>query len=128
MARYYRAADLCLVTALHDGMNLVAKEYVAARNDGDGVLVLSKFAGAAQELSDALVVNPYDVAQVKEAIVTGLTMNAGERRLRMRRMRHHVREHNVYRWASRILADVCAVRIEEDMLAIAMNRSQRRRA
>jgi trehalose 6-phosphate synthase len=128
VARYYRAADLCLVTALHDGMNLVAKEYVAARNDGDGVLVLSKFAGAAQELSDALVVNPYDVAQVKEAIVTGLTMNAGERRLRMRRMRHHVREHNVYRWASRILADVCAVRIEEDMLAIAMNRSQRRRA
>lgn len=128
VARYYRAADLCLVTALHDGMNLVAKEYVAARNDGDGVLVLSKFAGAAQELRDALLVNPYDVAQVKEAIVTGLAMPVEERRLRMTRMRHHVKEHNVYRWASRILADLCAVRIEDDILAVAMNRSQRKRA
>jgi trehalose 6-phosphate synthase len=128
VARYYRAADLCLVTSLHDGMNLVSKEYVAARNDGDGVLVLSKFAGAAQELRDALLVNPYDVAQVKEAIVTGLAMPADERRVRMARMRHHVKEYNVYRWASRILADLCAVRIEDDILAIAMNRSQRKRA
>jgi trehalose-6-phosphate synthase len=128
VARYYRAADLCLVTSLHDGMNLVAKEYVAARNDGDGVLVLSKFAGAAQELRDALIVNPYDVAQVKDAIVTGLAMPAEERRLRMSRMRQHVKEYNVYRWASKILADLCAVRIEDDILAIAMNRSQRKRA
>jgi trehalose 6-phosphate synthase len=128
VARYYRAADLCLVTSLHDGMNLVAKEYVAARNDGDGVLVLSKFAGAAQELRDALQVNPYDVAQVKDAIITGLTMPGEERRLRMRRMRQHVKEHNVYLWASKILADLCAVRIEDDVLANAMNRSQRRRA
>ena len=126
--RYYRAADLCLVTSLHDGMNLVAKEYVAARNDGDGVLVLSKFAGAAQELKDALLVNPYDGAQVKEAIVTGLTMTTEERRLRMRRMRHQVKEHNVYRWASNILTDVCALRIEDDLLATAMNRSHRKRA
>jgi trehalose 6-phosphate synthase len=126
--RYYRAADLCLVTSLHDGMNLVAKEYVAARNDGDGVLVLSKFAGAAQELKDALLVNPYDGAQVKDAIVTGLTMSAEERRLRMRRMRRYVQENNVYRWASNILTDVCALRIEDDILATAMNRSHRRRA
>jgi len=126
--RYYRAADLCLVTSLHDGMNLVAKEYVAARNDCDGVLVLSKFAGAAQELKDALIVNPYDGAQMKEAIVTGLTMSLEERRLRMRRMRHQVKEHNVYRWASNILTDVCALRIEDDLLATAMNRSHRKRA
>jgi trehalose 6-phosphate synthase len=128
VARYYRAADLCLVTSLHDGMNLVAKEYVAARNDCDGVLVLSKFAGAAQELRDALVVNPYDTAEVKEAIVTGLTMPAEERRLRMRRMRHHVKEHNVYRWASRLLADVCAVRIEDEMMATTLNDTHRKRA
>ncbi len=116
VGRCYRAADICLVTSLHDGMNLVAKEYVAARSDCDGVLVLSKFAGASQELRDALQVNPYDVAQVTEAIITGLTMPAEERRLRMKRMRHQVKEHNVYRWASMILADVCAVRIEDEML------------
>jgi trehalose-6-phosphate synthase len=91
-------------------------------------LVLSKFAGAAQELRDALVVNPYDAAQVKEAIVTGLTMPVEERRLRMRRMRHHVKEHNVYRWASRILADVCAVRIEDELAAADLKDSQRKRA
>jgi len=73
--RFYCGADLCLVTSLHDGMNLVAKEYVAARNGGDGVLVLSRFAGAAQELRDALLVNPYDISQVSEAIVTGLNLS-----------------------------------------------------
>jgi trehalose-6-phosphate synthase len=115
--RYYRAADICLVTSLHDGMNLVAKEYLAARNDGDGVLILSRFAGAAQELRDALLVNPYDVQQVAEAIRTGLEMSLGERRLRMERMRHQVKEHNVYRWASNVLTDLCAVRIEDEVLA-----------
>ena len=69
--RWYRAADVCLVTSLHDGMNLVAKEYVAAREDEDGVLVLSKFTGAAVELRDALMVNPYDIAGVAEAIHEG---------------------------------------------------------
>lgn len=115
--RYYKAADICLVTSLHDGMNLVAKEYLAARTDCDGVLILSRFAGAAQELRDALLVNPYDVQQVAEAIRTGLEMSPGERRLRMERMRQQVKEHNVYRWASNVLTDVCAVRIEDQVLA-----------
>jgi trehalose-6-phosphate synthase len=114
--RYYRAADICLVTSLHDGMNLVAKEYLAARTDCDGVLILSRFAGAAQELRDALMVNPYDVEGVAEAIRTGLEMSPGERRLRMERMRTQVKEHNVYRWASNVLTDVCAVRIEDQVL------------
>jgi trehalose-6-phosphate synthase len=113
VGRYYRAADVCLVTSLHDGMNLVAKEYLAARKDGDGVLILSRFAGAAQELRDALLVNPYDIEQVGESIRTALEMSPGERRLRMERMRHQVKEHNVYRWASNVLTDLCAVRIED---------------
>jgi trehalose 6-phosphate synthase len=126
--RYYRAAEVCLVTSLHDGMNLVAKEYVAARSDNDGVLVLSKFAGASQELRDALLVNPYDVAQVRDAIATALKMTPEERRLRMKRMRQQVKEHNVYRWASNILTDVCSVRIEDEVLAAAFNKPQRKRA
>ena len=126
--RYYRAAEVCLVTSLHDGMNLVAKEYVAARNDCDGVLVLSRFAGASQELRDALLVNPYDVAQVRDAIASALKMTPEERRLRMKRMRQQVKEHNVYRWASNILTDVCAVRIEDEVLAASLNRPQRKRA
>jgi trehalose 6-phosphate synthase len=128
VTRFYRAADLCLVTSLHDGMNLVAKEYVAARKDCDGVLVLSRFTGAAQELRDALIVNPYDVEQVSEAIRSGLQMNRNERRLRMERMRQHVKEHNVYRWASNVLTDVCAVRLEDEILSVALNRSQRKLA
>jgi len=114
VGRYYRAAEVCLVTSLHDGMNLVAKEYLAARKDCDGVLILSRFTGAAQELRDALLVNPYDVEQVGEAIRTALEMSVGERRLRMERMRHQVKEHNVYRWASNVLTDVCAVRLEDE--------------
>jgi trehalose 6-phosphate synthase len=104
--RWYRAADICLVTSLHDGMNLVAKEYLAARDDEDGVLVLSKFTGAAVELGDSLLVNPYDIEGVAEAIHRGLEMARGERRTRMQRMRKHVREHNVYRWAASVLGDL----------------------
>jgi trehalose 6-phosphate synthase len=125
VGQYYKAADICLVTSLHDGMNLVAKEYLAARQDCDGVLVLSRFAGAAQELRDALLVNPYDVQQVTEAIRTGLEMSPGERRLRMERMRLQVKEHNVYRWASNVLTDVCAVRIEDEVLARAPREQHR---
>jgi trehalose 6-phosphate synthase len=109
---WYRVADLCLVTSLHDGMNLVAKEYLAARGDEDGVLVLSKFTGAANELSDALLVNPYDVDGVAEAIHQGFEMDQGERHVRMQRMRRQVMEHNVYRWAARILGDLSELRIE----------------
>jgi phosphoglycolate phosphatase-like HAD superfamily hydrolase len=110
--RWYRAADLCLVTSLHDGMNLVAKEYLAARDDEDGVLVLSKFTGAATELRDALLVNPYDIEGVAEAIHQGLEMSRGERRMRMQRMRRHVMDHNVYRWAASILGDLRELRME----------------
>jgi trehalose 6-phosphate synthase len=110
--RWYRIADVCLVTSLHDGMNLVAKEYVAARDDEDGVLVLSKFAGAAVELRDALIVNPYDVAEVGEAVHRGLDMPCEERRVRMQEMRKQVMEHNIYRWAAMILGDLRDVRLE----------------
>jgi len=103
---------VCLVTSLHDGMNLVAKEYIAARDDEDGVLVLSKFTGAAVELRDALIVNPYDTAGVAEAIHQGLEMSRGERRSRMQRMRRHLMEHNVYRWAANILGDLRELRME----------------
>jgi trehalose-6-phosphate synthase len=126
--RFYRAADLCMVTSLHDGMNLVAKEYIAARNDGDGVLMLSRFTGAARELKDALLINPYDTEQVSEAIHTGLSMNTAERRLRMQRMRQQVKENNVYRWASTMLTDLCAVQIEDELLAATLNRAHRKSA
>ena len=126
VTRYYKAADICLVTSLHDGMNLVAKEFLAARTDNDGVLILSRFAGAAQELRDALIVNPYDVREVAEAIRTGLEMSPGERRLRIERMRQQVKEHNVYRWAANVLTDVCAVRIGDEVLASAPRDHQHR--
>jgi len=112
VTNWYRAANVCLVTSLHDGMNLVAKEYLAARDDEDGVLVLSKFTGAAVELRDALIVNPYDIDGVADAIHRGLEMNATDRRLRMQRMRRHVIEHNVYRWAANVLGDLRELRIE----------------
>jgi trehalose-6-phosphate synthase len=109
---YYRAADVCLVTALHDGMNLVAKEFVTARDDEDGVLILSQFAGASHQLRDALIVNPYDTEQVADAIRRSLEMNPDERRSRMRRMRSNVRDHNVYRWASDMVGDLAEIRLE----------------
>jgi trehalose-6-phosphate synthase len=107
---YYRTADLCLVTSLHDGMNLVAKEFVASREDQHGVLILSQFAGAAHELTDALVVNPYDTEQLADSIRQALEMWPEERRLRMQRMRATVREHNVYRWAGRLIETLCEIR------------------
>ena len=99
----YRAADVMLVTPLRDGMNLVAKEFPAARIDDDGVLVLSEFAGAADELVDAILVNPYDVDGTAEAIHRALTMDVTERRHRMRRLRQTVQEFDVHRWAKSFL-------------------------
>jgi trehalose 6-phosphate synthase len=113
VGRWYRIADLCLVTSLHDGMNLVAKEFVAAREDEDGVLILSKFTGAAVELRDALLVNPYDIVGVAEAIHTALEMRTAERQDRMRRMRRLVMEYNIYLWAAKALGDLRAVRLED---------------
>ncbi len=107
---YYRTADCCLVTSLHDGMNLVAKEFVAARDDLHGVLILSRFAGASHELSDALAINPYDIEQMADSIRQALEMAPEERRMRMQRMRAIVREHNVYRWAGRLIEELCETR------------------
>ena len=107
---YYRHADVCMVTSLHDGMNLVAKEYVAARSDDQGVLILSRFTGACHELVDALVVNPYDTEEVASAIHRSLEMGPEERHLRMHRMRAVVREHNIYRWAGNLIAELCEIR------------------
>jgi trehalose 6-phosphate synthase len=112
VTRWYRAADICLVTSLHDGMNLVAKEYLAAREDEEGVLILSKFTGAAVELRDALIVNPYDIDGVADAINRALEMGYGERRMRMQRMRSQVMERNVYRWAATLLGDLRELRLE----------------
>jgi trehalose 6-phosphate synthase/phosphatase len=100
----YRAADVMLVTPLRDGMNLVAKEYVASRIDGDGVLVLSEFAGAASELAEALVVNPYDVAAIAGALERALEMEEPERRRRMQRLREKVEARPVELWASSFLS------------------------
>ena len=107
---YYRAADVCVVTSLHDGMNLVAKEFVASRDDEQGVLVLSQFTGAARELHDALPVNPYHVDQCAEALDRAFRMPPDEQRVRMRSMRRLVQEHNVYRWAGAMLLDASRLR------------------
>ncbi len=112
IARYYHAASLCLVTSLHDGMNLVAKEFVASRDDERGVLVLSTFTGAAHELSDALLVNPYDIEQLADAIYRAIEMPEDQQSLRMQRMRQNVREHNVFRWAANLLSDLTEIRID----------------
>lgn len=107
---YFRAAEICFVSSLHDGMNLVAKEYVAARDDERGVLVLSQFTGASRELPQALIVNPYSADQCAAALKTGLEMSEQEQRDRMRSMRGLIQEFNVYRWAGRMLIDAARLR------------------
>ncbi len=114
--RYYRAADFCFVSSLHDGMNLVAKEFVAARDDEQGVLVLSQFTGAARELTEALVVNPYDLEESSSALASAIAMNRDEQRDRMRAMRAFVAEFNVYRWAGAMLVDASRLRKKESLL------------
>lgn len=108
---YYLAADACMVTSLHDGMNLVAKEFVAAREDDGGVLILSRFTGAARELRDALIVNPYDAEGVAAALHAALMMAPSQRALRMTRLRREVRENNIYRWAGSLITELAAVRL-----------------
>ncbi len=108
---FLHMAEIGIVSSLHDGMNLVAKEFVAAKPDLDGVLILSEFAGAARELSDALIINPYDTEQFAEAIRRALEMSPAERQERMARMRRQVEEHNIYRWAANFLTDLTAVPI-----------------
>jgi trehalose 6-phosphate synthase/phosphatase len=122
----YRAVDFCLVNSLHDGMNLVAKEFVSARDDEDGVLILSTFAGASRELIEALLVNPFDVSETAAAIEAALAMERDERRERMRMMRRTVKENNVYRWAGRLLVDAARVRQRQALAAPAKPADLRR--
>jgi trehalose-6-phosphate synthase len=110
---YYQAADLCLVTSLHDGMNLVAKEFLAARHDESGVLILSQFTGAARELRDALLVNPYDIDQTADAIRAALEMAPEDKQLRVHRMRQLIKDRNIYRWAGDLITELCDVRLDE---------------
>jgi trehalose 6-phosphate synthase len=121
---HFRAADLCFVSSLHDGMNLVAKEFVAARDDERGVLVLSQFAGASRELPEALIVNPYDADQCAAALHLALTMPADEQRARMRLMRGLIAEFNVYRWAGRMLMDAAAMRQRSRLSRFARQRER----
>ncbi|MGA3241754.1 MAG: trehalose-6-phosphate synthase [Bryobacteraceae bacterium] len=109
---YYREADVCLVTSLHDGMNLVAKEYIAARHDELGTLILSRFAGASHELPDALIVNPYDTEELAQATHRALSMPTEEKRMRMQRMRAAVKENNVYRWAGDLIGELAGIRLD----------------
>lgn len=114
---HYRACDVCVVTSLHDGMNLVAKEFVASRDDEQGVLILSAFAGASRELREALIVNPYHVEHTADMLHAALVMPPAEQRERMRAMRTLVRDHNVFRWAARMLIDAARVRHRERVRA-----------
>ena len=109
---FYQYADVCMVTSLHDGMNLVAKEFVMVREDYQGVLILSQFTGAARELPDALIINPYDIAQTGEAISRALKMPQVEQEDRMRRMREVVEERNIYRWAAELVGELTHIRLD----------------
>jgi trehalose-6-phosphate synthase len=110
---FYETADLCLVTSLHDGMNLVAKEYISARDEESGVLILSQFTGASRELRDALIVNPYDIEEMAEAIRAALEMDLGEQKARMRGMRETLKNRNIYYWAGDLIAALAQVRLEK---------------
>ena len=114
----YRAADFCLVNSLHDGMNLVAKEFVAARDDEDGVLILSTFAGASRELPEAVLINPFDVSETANAMEIAMRMGRDERRNRMSLMRRTVKENNVYRWAGRMLMDAARIRQRQSLPSV----------
>jgi trehalose-6-phosphate synthase len=111
--RYYRIADICMVTSLHDGMNLVAKEFIMSRPDHDGVLILSQFAGASRELKDAIIINPYDIEEMADAIKLALTLELSERSERMMRMHTAIKEHNIYRWAGKLIGELAHIRLSE---------------
>lgn len=119
----FRASDVCIVSSLHDGMNLVAKEFIAARDDELGVLLLSSFAGASRELSEALIINPYDARSMGETLHNALTMPVSEQRERMRLMREQVSSRNVYRWAGQMLLDASSIRRKQRIVEIASGSS-----
>ena len=103
---FYKIADLCMVTSLHDGMNLVAKEFIASRDDEGGALILSQFAGASRELKDAIIINPYDIESIADAIYQALNMDIEEKKQRIRKMRHIVQERNIYRWTKDLISSL----------------------
>lgn len=113
---YCKAADLCFISSLHDGMNLVAKEFISTRDDEQGVLVLSEFTGAATTLTDALLVNPYHIDECASALAHALFMHPAEQRTRMRAMRRQVRENNIFRWAGHLLIDSSEINRQNKML------------
>lgn len=106
---FYRSAEFCMVTSLHDGMNLVAKEFIASREQNDGVLILSRFAGAANELHGAVIINPYDIEQSADAMKDSLEMPLEIQQQKMKQMRRMVMSHNVYSWASNILRTMASI-------------------
>lgn len=114
----YRIAEVCVVSSLHDGMNLVAKEYIAAKKAEDGMLVLSRFIGAARELHHALLINPYDIENFADTIHTGLTMDPDERTSRMRALRVTVEKYNIYRWAGKVLSTLTLLQSDSDCASI----------
>ena len=103
---FYRLGKVCIVSSLHDGMNLVAKEFLASRPDGKGILVLSQFTGSARELTDAVLINPFDREQSSDGIFKALTAPKKERSRCMRKMRHIVQQNNIYRWSGKILSEL----------------------
>jgi trehalose-6-phosphate synthase len=109
IAPFYSSADFCMVNSLHDGMNLVAKEFVASRHSNDGVLILSRFAGASQELKGAVIVNPYDIEKSADAIKFALEMEVYEQNLRMKQMRQLIAQNNIYSWAANLLRTMAAI-------------------
>ncbi|NQT05914.1 MAG: trehalose-6-phosphate synthase, partial [Candidatus Omnitrophica bacterium] len=109
----YRIGDICVVSSLHDGMNLVAKEFVSSRIDKKGVLMLSQFTGAARELQGAVLINPYDIEQFSEAIYSAFSLSEKEQEKRMKKMRQAVRNSNIYRWAGKILSELLKFEFKE---------------
>jgi len=122
MMALHRIADFCLLTPLHDGMNLVAKESVASRADLDGVLVLSRFAGAAEELTSALLVNPHSEDDIAGAVITALHMSPSERRKRMTRLRASVEANDIYKWATGIVSALADIEASRGWREVAVNR------
>lgn len=112
----YKISNLCFVSSLHDGMNLVAKEYISQRDQETGVLILSQFTGAAIELPEAIIVNPYDIELCAAALKVALEMPENEQRERMKSLRAYVSEFNVYRWAGRMLIDSARMRRREKII------------
>lgn len=110
---YYRLADVCIVSSLHDGMNLVAKEFVASRWDNDGVLILSKFTGSARELEMALLISPFATDRFADTIKEALEMPPEERTERMEKMRETVRVNNIYRWAAKVISEIFKLELKE---------------